>query len=102
MGNELPVLTSLEGHAFSYKERQYSIETATATRRQFDEVTRGTGAPVDLHFTVTSPGNAKPIGVLLHLSPENAADLGFVRSALEDAVAKIVDGKTPPRDREHL
>jgi hypothetical protein len=92
MGNELPVLTSLEGQTFSYKERQYSIETATATRRQFDESTRGTAAPVDLHFTVTSSDSPKPIGVLLQLSPENAADLRLVRSKLENAVAKIVDG----------
>jgi hypothetical protein len=102
MAEELPVLTSLEGHTFSHKERQYSIVTATATRRQFDELTRVTGAPVDLHFTVTSADSKGPIGVLLHLSPENAADLSLVRSELEDAVVRIVDGKMPPRVRGHL
>jgi hypothetical protein len=102
MADELPVVTSLEGRTFSYKERQYSIETATATRRHFDEFTHETGAPVEMRFTVTSPERPAPIGVYLRLSPENAADLGFVQSALEETVAQIVDGKLPPGTGEYL
>jgi hypothetical protein len=31
----------------------------------------------------------------LRVSPEHAADLNFVQSALEETVAPIVDGKLP-------
>jgi hypothetical protein len=95
MTDELPVMTSLEGRTFSYKDKQYSIETATATRRHFDESTRGIDAPVEVRFTVTSADRSAPIGVHLRVSPEHAADLNFVQSALEETVAQIVDGKLP-------
>jgi hypothetical protein len=97
MADELPVMTSLEGRTFSYKDKQYSIETATATRHHSDESTGGAGAPVEVRFTVTSPDYSAPIGVYLRLSPERAADLSFVQSALEETVAQIVDGKLPHR-----
>jgi hypothetical protein len=102
MSDELPVVTSLEGRTFSYKGRQYSVETATATRRHFDELTRSTGAPVEIRFTVTSPEQPAPIGVYLRLSPEHAADLDFVQSALEETVAQIVDGELAPGAGEYL
>jgi hypothetical protein len=102
MADELPVVTSLEGRTFSYKDKQYSIETATATRRHFDELTRGTDAPVEVRFTVTSADRSAPIGVYLRLSPEHAIDLNYVQSALEETVAQIVDGKLPRGVGEYL
>ena len=102
MADELPIMTSLEGRTFSYNDKEYSIETATATRRHFDESTRGTDAPVEVRFTVTSTDRSAPIGVYLRLSPEHAADLSFLQAALEDTVAQIVDGKLLPGVGESL
>jgi hypothetical protein len=102
MAEELCDLAALERHVFSRDGRQYSVVTATATRSRLDELTQRHDAPIDFHFTVTSPDRSEPISVQLHLSRENAADLEFVRAELEDAVSKIVSGRLSPNVREHL
>jgi hypothetical protein len=102
MEKELCDLKALEGHEFSHEGSQYTVVTVTATRGHLDELTQRSDAPVDFHFTVTSADGPQPIGVHLHLSRDNAADLEFVRDELEDAVAKIVSGRLPPGVREHL
>jgi hypothetical protein len=101
MAQELPVMTSLEGHTFSHRDAEYSVVTATATRSEPDEVARGREGPVETHFTVTGPTGA-PFGVRMRVSAEHALDLDFIRQALEHAARQIIDRQLPPGTREYL
>ena len=82
--------SSLEGHTFTHQGQKYEVVTATATRKH------GTDTRVHIHFTVTGSGQATPIGPALDLDAEHAKDLEYVKGALEETVADIVDGRMPP------
>jgi hypothetical protein len=102
MAADLEDLASLEGHTFIHEGQTYEVVTVTATRKTLEEVSRGTDARVHMHFTVTRSGESTPIGPTLELDPDHANDLEYVKAALEDAVAHIVDGKMPPRTGAYL
>ena len=90
MADILDSLAELEGHEFTHAGHTYSVVTVTANRN-VDEASRATDAPVLLHFTVTTDARPAPIGVQLRVSPAHASDIAYVRQALENTVASIVD-----------
>ncbi len=91
MADILDSLAELEGHEFTHAGQTYSVVTVTANRN-VDEASKATDAPVLLHFTVTTDARPAPIGLQLRVSPEHASDVAYVRQALENTVAAIVDG----------
>ena len=91
MADILDSLAELEGHEFTHAGHAYSVVTVTANRN-LEEAAKGTDAPVQLHFTVTTDARPAPIGLQLRVSPEHARDLAYVRQHLETTVAAIVDG----------
>lgn len=94
MADILDSLGELEGHEFTHAGQIYTVVTVTANRTPLD-VAKSDGAPIHLHFTVTTPGRPAPIGLELRLGVERAGDLQGVRQALEERVASIVDAHSP-------
>ena len=92
MADILDSLPELEGHEFTRAGHTYSVVTVTANRNA-DEVSRSTDAPVLLHFTVSTDARPAPIGLQLRVSPAHASDIAYVRQALENAIASIVDSQ---------
>jgi hypothetical protein len=102
MATDLENLASLEGHTFTHGSQTYEVVTVTATRKTPDEIALGADAMIHIHFTITGSGLSEPIGPALDLDPEHATDLEYVKGALEEAVADIVDGTMPPGTGAYL
>jgi hypothetical protein len=92
MADILDSLAELEGHEFTHAGHTYSVVTVTANRN-VDQGSGPTDAPVLLHFTVTTDARPAPIGLQLRVNPAHAGDIAYVRQALENTVASIVDSR---------
>ena len=96
----LDSLGELEGHEFTHAGQTYTVVTVTANRTPLDA--RDDETPIQLHFTVTTPGRQAPIGLELRLSTERARDLAGIRQALEQRIASIVDAQSPSGTKAQL